>query len=44
MVEQPDIVLPNLSSGTHQIRIDLSDNQHRDWDPPVSAATTISVP
>jgi hypothetical protein len=44
MAEQPDITLTNVPSGTHEIRIDLSDNLHRDWDPPVRAATTISVP
>ena len=44
MVYQPDITLSNVPSGTHEIRVELSDNQHRDWNPPIVATTTVVVP
>jgi hypothetical protein len=44
MVSQPDITLSDVPAGTHEIRVELSDIQHRDWNPPVVATTTIVVP
>ena len=44
MVYQPDITLSDVPPGTHEIRVELSDNQHRDWNPPIVATTTVVVP
>jgi hypothetical protein len=44
MIYQPEVVLSNLASGTHEVRIVLADDSHQDWDPPVVASTTVTVP
>jgi hypothetical protein len=44
MVYQPNIVLTDVPSGSHQIRVELSNNAHQDWDPPVMATTSVMVP
>ncbi|HLH23336.1 MAG TPA: copper resistance protein CopC [Chloroflexota bacterium] len=44
MVYQPDVVLTDVPSGTHQVRVELSNNAHQDWNPPVMATTTVVVP
>jgi methionine-rich copper-binding protein CopC len=44
MVYQPDVVLTGVPSGAHEVRIELSDNAHQDWNPPVMATTTVLVP
>jgi hypothetical protein len=43
-VSQPDITLVDVPSGAHEIRVELSNNMHQDWNPPVMATTTVVVP
>ncbi|HEY7061662.1 MAG TPA: copper resistance protein CopC [Chloroflexota bacterium] len=44
MVYQPDVVLTDVPSGSHQVRVELSNNAHQDWNPAVMATTTVVVP
>jgi methionine-rich copper-binding protein CopC len=44
MVYQPDVVLADVPSGSHEVRVELSNNAHQDWNPPVMASTTVVVP
>ena len=44
MLYQPDVVLADVPSGTHDVRVELSNNAHQDWDPPVVTTTTVVVP
>src|SRR5581483_10333749 len=44
MLSRPDITLVEVPSGTHEIRVELSNNLHQDWNPPVVASTTVVVP
>ena len=40
----PDIVLSDVPSGTHELRIELSDAMHQSYNPPVQAMTSVLVP
>jgi copper resistance protein C len=44
MVYQPDVILTDVPSGAHEVRVELSNNAHQDWNPPVMATTTAVVP
>jgi hypothetical protein len=44
MVYWPEVVLTDVPSGTHELRVVLTNNAHEGWDPPVQATTTIEVP
>lgn len=44
MVYWPEVVLTDVPSGSHEVRVVLTNNAHEDWDPPVQATTTIEVP
>ena len=44
MVTQQDVTLTDVPSGTHEIRVELSDNLHQSYNPPVQATTSVVVP